>query len=149
MPVSLRPFLESDRALLAEWVEGIQAAQYMSRFEPNRPVRAWYVIQVAGRPVGTVWLEKESPDDPQAILGILIGRSDCLGRGIGRAAIDLAIAAAQPELHFSSVRLNVRRGNARAVACYRRCGFEITREGEGRNQHGELIRFYEMRKDLG
>lgn len=148
MQVSLRQFLDCDRPLLVRWIEEVQASQYMSRFGPNRPIFAWYVIQADGEPVGTVWLEKELPEDTEAILGILIGRDDLLGRGIGGAAVELAIETAQPDLHYSSVRLNVRKGNARAIACYRRCGFHVTREAEGCNPRGEQIEFFEMKKEL-
>lgn len=145
MYISLRDFKEADKGLLAGWVEAIHAPLYMSRSSPRLPVFAWYVIQVDGDDMGTVWLEKESPDDQEAVLGILIGRGDRLGQGVGRAAIRLALTQAQSRLHFGSVRLNVRKNNTRAIACYQHCGFNVSREGEGRNQHGELLQFYEMK----
>jgi ribosomal protein S18 acetylase RimI-like enzyme len=146
--VSLRELQLDDLALLPGWVEAIGASRYMSRSSPKYPQVAQYVILVDGEPVGTVWLEKENEGDQEAVLGILIGREDKLGQGIGRTAIRLAIKQAEPSLGFRSVRLNVRKNNPRAVSCYRRCGFEVIAEGEGANQHGEVLQFFEMRLNL-
>lgn len=157
MAVSLRQFEPEDLAVYERWRAEINAGQYMSRFWPRtfegqeveRPgLYAWYVIVFDGVDVGTVWLEKDRPRDTVATLGILIGRRERLGTGIGREAIRLAIAQARERLGFDTVRLNVRETNGRAIACYRRCGFEVIRRGRKLNPQGEEIAFFEMRLRL-
>ena len=84
---------------------------------------AWYVIQVDHKDVGTVWLEKAAIDDDIATLGILIGKNNLLGQGIGEQAIEIAIGKSRDEMNFRSAYANVRLSNIRAINCYKKCGF--------------------------
>jgi RimJ/RimL family protein N-acetyltransferase len=68
--------------------------------------------------VGTVWIERESTECRTATLGIMIGREDKFGKGIGRKAIQAAIDQAKNRMSFKSVELNVRkktRGQLHAI----------------------------------
>ncbi|NLH48320.1 MAG: GNAT family N-acetyltransferase [Myxococcales bacterium] len=151
--ITLRPFTREDLPALDGWCKTIDAWRYLSRCVPRRFNRRslpadeayqWSVIVVDGTAVGTVWLEKEEAGIVR--LGILIGREDLLGQGIGRAAIDLAIRTAPADFSLARVRLHVRKNNARAIACYRACGFRQTGEGCKLDPQGESIEFLEMEK---
>jgi len=151
--VSLRKFTFEDLVAYENWLDEIDAGQYMSLFYPkafngkdidNPMLYVWYVIVADGVDVGTIWLEKDHPKDNVATLGILIGRQDKLGRGIGTKAIPLAIKQSQRALAFKSVQLNVRKTNVRAIACYKRCGFKIVGEGQKMNKGEKEISFLKM-----
>ena len=132
MMVSLRSFKKNDLLSLQMWADEIDAHKYMSRvlphksdqyFNPQKSLLAWYVIQIDHKDVGTVWLEKADMDDEIAILGILIGKNNFLGKGIGEQAINIAIEKSCDVISFKSVRANVRVSNTRAIHCYMNCGF--------------------------
>lgn len=154
MFLSLRKFVEADLPALDEWRREISAEQYMEKLAPMAFETsgfegwgidyAWFVIQVDGADVGCVWIENKKNQSNIGILGIIIGRLDSLGKGIGRRAIRMAIEQARPLLGFDIVRLHVRQSNARALACYTNCGFVVT--GEGSKAHEALgkLPFYRM-----
>jgi len=153
MKVSLRKFTFNDLVAYENWRDEIDARQYMSQFYPkvfngrdtdHPTLYVWYVIVVDGVDVGTIWLEKDHPKDNVATLGILLGRQDKLGRGIGTKAIPLAIKQSQQVLAFKLVELNVRKTNVRAIACYKHCGFTIVGEGQKVNKEEEKISFFKM-----
>ena len=132
MKVSLRPFEENDLLSLQMWAEEIEAQRFMSRILPHKSdqylnsqesLLAWYVIRVDDQNVGVVWLEKAAKNDEIATLGILIGKNNLLGQGIGEQAINLAIEKSWDEIYFRSVHVYVRESNTRAIRCYRKCGF--------------------------
>ena len=157
MNVTLRDFTAADIEPCEQWAQAINVRQYQSRHHPRAfdgehvlgdGLRSWFVIVVDGEDVGTVWLEKVRPDDDVAILGIMLGRNDLLGKGIGREAIRLAIDRSRCELHYSAVELSVRKDNPRAISCYRRCGFAIRGEGVKRTDDGQDVPFYSMVKHL-
>lgn len=134
------------------------AEQYQSRYWPQAfsgrdfsgdgVLWAWYLIIVDGEEVGTIWLEKENPNAKKVVLGIMLGREDKFGKGIGREAIRMALEQAQKQLGYQSVELHVRQENARAIACYQRCGFLIVRERVKVAKTGRKIPYYVMKLDL-
>ena len=155
--VTLRELALKDWPLVQSWADGIGWMQYMSRIHPytftpeefpNRDNVCWYVIMVDGRDVGTVWLEKKTPQDDTAILGILIGDPQLHGRGIGRRTIRLAIEAARPRLHFDCVELHTRLSNTRAIACYTQCGFRLVSEGVKVLKDGSRVEYCTMQLQL-
>lgn len=115
--------------MVAEWAANIDSGRYMSRIYPrhylehsaiDRSYVAWFIISVNDRDAGTLWLEKESPENTTARLGILIGEPDLLGKGTGQRAIMQAIDQSRKSLGFDTVDLRVRNDNPRAIACYKR-----------------------------
>ena len=153
MEISLRPFTLQDLPQYERWREDILASQYMTRFYPHAftgegsassDLYRWYIILSYGEQVGTVWLEKEHLNDDVAILGILIGTRDHLGKGIGGRAIPLAIESAREDLGFKAVHLRVRKQNQRAITCYEYCGFNTYAEGRKVTEQGTEIQFLEM-----
>jgi ribosomal protein S18 acetylase RimI-like enzyme len=147
---SLRPVAADDQANRQRWA-GF-AAGHMSRTHPldatadrHAPTSGlyWYVIVADGLDVGTVWVELP-PAAGEAVLGVFLCDAAHLGRGIGTAAVELALAefrAARPGL---PVALRVRRTNERAIACYRRAGFTVTGSGIKSLPSGEAVPYYSM-----
>lgn len=146
--LSLRPITEHDLTFLDQWMHNIHAERYMSRCRPRADSVqvVWYAILVDNDAIGTVWLEKSRADSPVATLGILIGRPDLLGKGIGRSVIEMAIRHASPILHCTIVELNVRCDNHRAIACYQYCGFQVVGKGVKRGTDGSTITYLTMQR---
>ena len=153
MKVSIRSFEENDLTSLQMWAEEIEAKRYMSRILPHKSdqylnsqksLLAWFVIQVDHEDVGTVWLEKAAIDDEIAILGILIGKNNLLGQGVGEQAIKLAIEKSRDEIYFRSVYANVRMSNIRAINCYKKCGFMEILRGAKLSDGATLIPFIKL-----
>jgi len=157
MTVSLRPFSSIDLKQHIAWAEAIEARQYMSRifpkrfdgsFNENNAHFRWYVIVYNNADVGSVWLEKQNLDEDIIQLGIFIGSEDLLGKGIGRKAIEKAVLESMSTMPAMKVRLNVRKNNKRAQACYEACGFKIVSQDIKTNDDGERIEFYTMEKEI-
>jgi RimJ/RimL family protein N-acetyltransferase len=148
--VSIRPAAASDQSTIDRWASLV--ADHMSRtgpytedadrHDPNSGLY-WYMIAEGERDVGTVWVELPSGAS-EAVLGVFLGGPSHFGRGIGTAAVTLAVAefrSAHPEV---PIALRVRCSNARAIACYRRVGFTIAGSGSKRLPSGEAIPYYRM-----
>ena len=155
MHVELREFEERDVDLLSAWTARVDAGAYMSRHRPlDRTLVAhspedgllWYVIRVDGADIGTVWLELGA-EPSAARLGIVLGDEALFGLGIGEQAVNLALESA-PELSVSTVALHVRQSNARAIACYEKCGFVPAGSGVKRRPDGGEIRYLRMERRL-
>ena len=149
MTVVLREFRNEDIAKLDGWCRAIRSEDYMSNTRPKRDGGRliWRVIQSGGADAGTVWIE-EAENGREAALGILLGETALFGKGIGRAAIKLALAEARDLFPFRRVILHVRKANARAIACYRACGFVVCGEGEKPAPSGAGIPFLTMELSL-
>jgi RimJ/RimL family protein N-acetyltransferase len=75
------------------------------------------------RHIGGIGLHKVGAEDRKAELGIMIGEKDCWSRGYGTDAILTLLRFAFDEMNLNRVDLTVHDDNARAIACYRKCGF--------------------------
>lgn len=134
MNVTLRIVEEDDIPSVERAVGGGDAADFMSRcFPRSRTTGAgaddftrWHLILTGGDVAGTVWTERDSTDSGCCDLGILIFHPESRGRGLGAEAIRLAERDAAVHWAVRLVRLRVRASNARAISCYRRCGYEVT-----------------------
>lgn len=158
MRVTLRRFTAGDLPGLDRWRAEIDSDRFMERlspvgfdstgFEGWGLDYAWYVIEVDGTPVGGIWFDIKRTNKTIGVMGIVIGRVDSLGRGIGRRAIALAVPMARRVLGFDTVRLHVRKSNARAISCYRNCGFVATGEGAKLLEDRGKVPFFRMEKYL-
>lgn len=154
MKVALRRFLAEDLPALDSWRSDIDSDRYMERLSPASFDSSgfegwgldyvWYMISVDGTDVGGIWFDSKRTNRSIAVMGIVIGRTDSLGRGIGRIAISQAIPAARKILGFDTVRLHVRQTNSRAMACYRKCGFVVTGEGAKLLEDRGKVPFFRM-----
>jgi len=158
MNLSLRRFEESDIIHLDGWSHAVGSYKYMQKVTPlnySEPADlaewgkefVWFAITIDDEAVGGVWIDRRRPGDSIGILGILIGRPDILGRGIGRQAIAMAMAEAVAILGIARVRLTVRKANERAIRAYASAGFEITGEGTVVLDDGSSVHFYRMESD--
>jgi ribosomal protein S18 acetylase RimI-like enzyme len=153
--VSLRPVSARDLVVVDRWARGM--AGHMSRTRPlaeaadhHDPAAGlfWYVITEDDRDVGTVWIELLRGES-EAVLGVFVGDVADLGRGIGSAAIALAIAEFRRTHAQATITLRVRRTNARAIACYRRAGFAVSGSGSKPSPSGEVVLYYRMVRPAG
>jgi RimJ/RimL family protein N-acetyltransferase len=102
----------------------------------------WFVIEVDGRPVGTVSLYDLTPDAAVAEWGRLVITPAERGRGYGGEAFRLLLGHAR-DLGIRRLRSVVLEGNEPSMAIHRRLGF---REVETREENGR--RFVYLALDL-
>lgn len=116
--------------------------KYQSRIYPNKDSYAlrWYHIKYDNKYIGSVWLEKASPADTYAVLGIFIAYDEYRGMGIGSKVISEIIKNDMSPLNIGKIILHVRKENARAISCYEKAGFVKTAD----NVNGKGISAYEM-----
>ncbi len=108
----------------------------------------WFAILLHGEAVGGVWVDRRRPGDSIGILGIIIGRPDILGRGIGRRAIATAISEAVSIMGLTRIRLTVRQDNERAVRSYKGSGFTASGRGTTVLPDGTPVPFYRMEMEV-
>ena len=156
----MKEISESDLAVYAAWVSALQGKEYMSRFHPQEYIdrgiiktdnMIWDAIMLTDgafcKPIGSVWLERKEANDDFAVLGILIGDERRFGQGIGRNAIALVEVEAKRKFSgLKKIRLNVRSGNARAIACYKKAGFTITEAAVKTTAENRRIEIFRMEK---
>lgn len=89
------------------------------------PTRATFAIDLkgSGRLVGLTTLTRIDRRNGTAYFGVVIGEKDCWGRGIAREALHLVLRRAAA-MRLRKVLLEVASDNPRAIALYRRAGFE-------------------------
>jgi Acetyltransferase (GNAT) family len=138
--IQLRTATEDDIPRIDDWARAIDAGRFMSRHLPDRlQAVLWKIVIVDGMEAGTVWVERK-PGKPNVVfLGILIGQSELLGIGIGCAVIEEAVANVRAIAGDVLIQLNVRSSNARAIACYKKCGFVGIASAEKMDSDGVLI----------
>jgi RimJ/RimL family protein N-acetyltransferase len=148
--VALRAVEPGDLPAIDRWAGGL--GDRISRTRPyaggaDRDDRAaglwWYVITYDGVGVGTLWIEL-APGGAEAVLGVYLGDPEWYGRGLGTAAIRLAVAEFRDAHPAVPIVLRVRRDNVRAAACYRRAGFVMAGDGTKVLPSGEVVAFHRM-----
>ena len=156
MRVSLLEFSSADQPLLQSWVSEGGIPRYMSRYAPrsykdgtwSKMHALWWVIVADERPVGTVWVERDTNGARRGELGIFIGLSGSRGIGIGSKAVLLAEQFAADIWNVETVNLRVRATNERARRCYAKIGYHDTRTFQKVLQSGERIDVIEMEHRL-
>jgi RimJ/RimL family protein N-acetyltransferase len=88
-------------------------------------------LRASGRLVGLTNLTRIDRRGGTAYFGVVIGEKDCWGRGIAHEALKLVLRRAKA-LGLRKVLLEVAGDNPRAIALYRRAGFQA--EGVLRRQ---------------
>ena len=92
--------------------------------------------------IGSVGLDGIRLTDRRAQLGIVIGETDCWGKGYGPQAIRLMLRHAFHALNLNRVSLKVFEPNKRAHACYLKVGF--VEEGRLREEHYGEGRYHDV-----
>jgi RimJ/RimL family protein N-acetyltransferase len=94
-----------------------------------RADRFGWAVEHEGRCVGEARLHGLDAAGGEAWLAVGLFAPEHRGRGLGTEAVGLLLAHAFGTLALRAVRVRVLAFNARAIACYRRCGFvEVGRE---------------------
>ena len=149
--VHLRPLLESDATECWAWfndpdvrrtlaLRGRPNTEVISRaFIHNPDPRRDQVFAITTRDggiyVGNCGLHEIHPVDRYAMLGLVIGRKDYWGKGLGTEAVRLLCRYAFDELNLHRVALSTYAINERGVRLYARVGFKI----EGRKREHVFI----------
>ena len=103
---------------------------------PDSPEKAFLIETIEGQAIGDCGLRNFNWRNRYAELFITIGEKSCWGRGYGTDAILTLLRFAFDEMNLHRVALEVHEDNARAIACYRKCGFVE----EGRLRHDRFRR---------
>jgi RimJ/RimL family protein N-acetyltransferase len=156
--VGIGPLMSQDVAPLFVWINDVEALSQDFAYRPTDKTafatwlnafaadtsRVLFVIRVAGsaEAAGFLVLSAIQSVHRSAELGIRVGRESDRGRGIGKAALSLALDYAWDHLNLVRVQLRVLADNERAVKAYKACGFAI----EGRHANAAYIsgRWHDM-----
>jgi RimJ/RimL family protein N-acetyltransferase len=107
----------------------------------SSPSCALLIIEEAGQAVGQVRLDRIDPDTADVSIGLA---SEARGRGVGRAALELAVAQAPELLGVTTVRAFVKHDNPASLRAFRAAGFGVVgddgsslelRRGSGPGDH--------------
>jgi RimJ/RimL family protein N-acetyltransferase len=162
--VVLREFRKEDAGRIQEWIGNENITKYLGflmfpqtleeteayverQLHKERvPSSGEFVIALADDPqleyIGAVGLHKIDWRNRNCELGIVIGREEMLGQGLGAEAIDLILVFAFDFLNMHKVNLTVFEYNERAHHCYLKCGFKD--EGRVRQQRYYDGRYWDM-----
>jgi RimJ/RimL family protein N-acetyltransferase len=116
-------------SLLAEenWIRGRSATSMAFVSGGN------YAIETKdGVHIGSVGFHYVNPENRKATLGIMIGDKAYWSKGYGTDAMLTLLRFGFDEMNLHRIDLSVDADNARAIACYRKCGF--IEEGRLRDQ---------------
>lgn len=140
--VTLRPREVTDLERAYTWINDREVTRYLeggrypiSRADERRWLEGHQVngfehgVGLAietkdGTHIGNIDLMRVRPEDRKAGLGIMIGERDYWSNGYGTDAIVVLLRFAFDEMNLHRVWLTVDACNERAVACYRKCGFQ-------------------------
>jgi putative acetyltransferase len=158
MEVIIRPTRVSDAAALCD-IYSQPSAQRETLQLPNPSVEMWtkrleskpehiysFVAEVDGRVVGNIGFEHSNRPRTAHCASFGIGVHDQFhGQGIGSQLIETVINLADNWLQVKRIQIEVNADNERAIACYKKFGFEI--EGEAKCsvfREGEYVSTYYM-----
>ena len=137
--VAIGPILPEDLVRLFVWGDDPDIARLNEPYLPKNldrerdfwlnpagdPRRVFLAVRRVGRAeiAGYVQITGIEPIHRSASLGILIGKAEDRGRGLGREAMELAIAFCRDHLNLSRLSLAVHADNGAAIALYEKLGF--------------------------
>lgn len=87
--------------------------------------RRFYIIELAGKPIGDIELCNISWRSGQAEIKICIANKEYWGQGLGKRALEIILKEAFDTFGLSEVYLRVYAFNQRAVHCYEKVGFNL------------------------
>ncbi len=92
--------------------------------------------------IGTIWYGAYDAGDRQTLVGLYLGDAATRGHGLGTDALQTLLGYLFDDLGLHKARLLVLATNARAIACYERCGFQT--EGRLRDHRFFAGRFHDF-----
>lgn len=143
--ITLRPMREDESGHLARWFSDEEfqrhqwgawrgpmspdsAREFWTRFQaadPAAPDYALFSIDHGGRPIGFANYRRLNERHASVDIGIGIGEPDLWGRGLGSEALTVLVRHLIDDRGLHRIRLMVAAVNDRAIAAYRKCGFEL------------------------
>ena len=138
--VRLRALEKADVEREYRWINDQEVTQYLAARYPMSMTQEEEFIERQSRPgysglalaietkkgehIGNISLVGPThPEERMAPLGIMLGEREYWSRGYGTDAIRTLLAFAFQEMNLNRVWLQVHEDNARAIACYKKCGF--------------------------
>ena len=139
--VRLRALERTDVERAYAWVNDREVTQYLLlRYPMSRAQEEKYLAETAeqgnsfadvrlaietkdGLHIGMCGLHHGSAEDRHASLGIMVGDKSYWSTGYGSDAVMTLLRFAFDQMNLNKVELGVFEFNARAIACYRKCGF--------------------------
>lgn len=158
MEIVIRPTQISDAAALADIYSQPKAqretlqlpkpslAMWTKRLE-NIPEGVYtFVAEVEGRVVGNIGFEHSQRPRTSHCASFGLGvHDDFHGMGIGSKLIETVLDLADNWLQVKRVQIEVNSDNEKAIACYKKFGFEIEGEAKfGSYRDGKYINTYYM-----
>lgn len=144
--VHLRPLTAADTAKIVAWrnkdfvrknfiyqkpfTEEGHTAWLKEQVEPGHV--AQFIICVADREIGSVYLRDIDREKGEAEYGVFIGESDALGRGYGTQAAERMLEYGFETLGLNKIFLRLLEDNAKALRSYEKVGFRLI---EDRREH--------------
>ena len=135
-PCTLESWQDAHDAATVRWLNdpalrgsfGITSAVTLEshrRWRTTTPnLTAWAIRDAGGHHVGNLLLQRNDVHR-SAYLQIYVGEPQAQGRGLGKAAMRLALAQAFGPLQLHRVWLHTRLDNLRAERLYRNLGFQL------------------------
>jgi len=139
--VNLRSLDIGDAGRYCDWFNDAEVTRYLthryqisrlaeerwltdSTAQPGSFAQSNYAIETKdGRHIGSVGFHYANPENRKATLGITIGDKSFWSRGYGTDAVLTLLRFGFDEMNLHRIDLSVDAENARAIACYRKCGF--------------------------
>lgn len=146
----LRPAERADVPTLVRWFNDVETTRFLSARAPmglaleerwfegmleRQGQSGWFFLicrLVDARPVGTIGLFDIDLTNGSTGIGITIGERDDLGKGLGTDALESLLDFGFGRLRLERMWLDVYDFNERAIASYRKAGFQH----EGMARHG-------------
>jgi RimJ/RimL family protein N-acetyltransferase len=104
--------------MLAEerWMEAIAGM-------PMSFTNVWFAVETKdGQHIGNINFHRSDPEDRKARLGFMIGEKSFWSKGYGADALRTLLRFGFDQMNLHRIDLTVDADNARAIACYRKCG---------------------------
>ena len=158
--VRLRALERTDVERAYAWVNDREVTQYLLlRYPMSRAQEEKYLAETAeqgnsfadvrlaietkdGLHIGMCGLHHGSAEDRHASLGIMVGDKSYWSNGYGSDAVMTLLRFAFDQMNLNKVELVVFEFNARAIACYRKCGF--VEEGQRREHYFQNGRYWDI-----
>lgn len=156
--VNLRPFQAEEIPLVKEWFQDQDTCQMAfgvkAPWEVLNTIRTEYLEELQKDNVGVLSIRlKTLGEDSKPIgfvryhiakrsgrrlarVGIILGRSDSRGKGIGREAFSTLLDYLFSQRDIQTIELDTALFNGKAKACFEACGFKVIREMEFKSMHG-------------
>ncbi|HET6614955.1 MAG TPA: GNAT family protein [Dehalococcoidia bacterium] len=140
--INLRPIEVSDAGRYCDWLNDREVTRHLQmRYQmPLLAEEAWlreraseqvgygsggnFAVETKdGTHIGSVGFHYVNPENRKATLGIVIGDKRYWSKGYGTDTMRTLLRFGFEEMNLRRIDLSVDADNARAIACYRKCGF--------------------------